>query len=358
MKRLFSLILILPILSFAGSSSSGGGVTMVAGGSDVEVEDETGYGDYRISLADGQSWFGGDVLGSDLFDAGAGTFDSGTYSWSAYWTNTIANVSNALEITYVDTAGGANLILKDAADLSSDLTAGQLYKLQLDAKINTGSANISLTLGSLNTYDAVTNTTLQTFVIYFVAYSADADRLRLSNMSAGEVITLDNITIQAVTSPADYADTGALIRVCDSGGTTATDCATGYLGSAEAGETRTALPNNITGITKANPGVVSSTSHALVVNQQVYFYGLTEMTELNDTYKVITAVGGANSFSINDTSGYGAAETTGGATGWEITAAWPNSVTIYKEPHLATEGWLSIGATFDPNDISTWEIYQ
>ncbi|KKK82225.1 hypothetical protein LCGC14_2805530, partial [marine sediment metagenome] len=67
---------------------------MVGGSSDVVVEDETGYGDYRISLADGQSWFGGDVLGADLFDAGAGVFTAGTYSWTANGANTIANVAN------------------------------------------------------------------------------------------------------------------------------------------------------------------------------------------------------------------------------------------------------------------------
>jgi len=43
----------------------------------------------------------------------------------------------------------------------------------------------------------------------------------------------------------------------------------------------TALPNNITGITKANPGVVSSTAHGLEVGDLVYFDTLTEMTELN-----------------------------------------------------------------------------
>jgi len=77
----------------------------------------------------------------------------------------------------------------------------------------------------------------------------------------------------------------------------------------------TALPNNVTGITKANPGVVSSVAHALAVGDIAYFDSLTEMTVLNGTYQTVSAVGSADLFSINDTSGYAAAETTGGACG-------------------------------------------
>lgn len=77
------------------------------------------------------------------------------------------------------------------------------------------------------------------------------------------------------------------------------------------------LPNNITGITKANPGVVSSVAHGLQVGDRVYFNGLTQMTELNTTSQYVTAVGSVNLFSINNTSTYGAAETTGGACGWD-----------------------------------------
>lgn len=83
--------------------------------------------------------------------------------------------------------------------------------------------------------------------------------------------------------------------------------------------TLVALPNDVTGITKANPGVVSSVAHGLAVGDLVYFTGLTEMTELNTTTQTVTAVGSADIFSINDTSSYGAAETTGGACASEVT---------------------------------------
>ena len=42
------------------------------------------------------------------------------------------------------------------------------------------------------------------------------------------------------------------------------------------------------------------------------------MTELNDTTQMVTVIDSANTFSINDCSGYGAAETTGGITGTSV----------------------------------------
>ena len=70
---------------------------------------------------------------------------------------------------------------------------------------------------------------------------------------------------------------------------------------------------DVTGITKATPGVVSVSAHGYAVGDIVYFSGLTEMTELNSTFQTVTVRDDADSFSINDTSGYSAAETTGGS---------------------------------------------
>ena len=80
----------------------------------------------------------------------------------------------------------------------------------------------------------------------------------------------------------------------------------------------TALPNNITGITKANPGVVSSTAHGLEVGDLVYFDTLTEMTELNWQVRAVTVKDSADAFSISTTAAYVAAETTGGACGHSV----------------------------------------
>ena len=77
-----------------------------------------------------------------------------------------------------------------------------------------------------------------------------------------------------------------------------------------------ALPNDITAITKANPGVVSSVAHTKATGDIVYFAGLSEMVELNEAIRFVIAVGGADEFSIDDTSRYALAEATGGACGW------------------------------------------
>ena len=65
-------------------------------------------------------------FGADLFDAGAGTFDAGTYSWIAYGTNTIANDANSLKVTYDNNSQGAYLSLRDAYDMTENLVVSNL----------------------------------------------------------------------------------------------------------------------------------------------------------------------------------------------------------------------------------------
>jgi len=113
---------------------------------------------------------------------------------------------------------------------------------------------------------------------------------------------------------------------------------------------------SVSGITKANPGVVSATAHDLETGDYVLFDSLTEMTELNETIQTITEID-ANSFSINDTSGYVAAETTGGncankissamvSEGGEITAPpYTATDTTQAEPVFESDGLRVIGTT-------------
>ncbi len=418
MKKLYSLFLGLILAVCISSLAFSYSALMMMGGSDTVVEDETGYGDYRISLVDGQSWFGGDNLAADLFDAGKGIFTSGTYSWTVYGTNTIANVSNALAITWVDDAAGAHLEWADAEDLSSDLTIGTLYKVQFDASINTGSAEVHIYNQAGSSIDSVTvdKTSLQTFVIYFVATHATGDSMRMANMGAGEVLTLDNITIQAVTSPALYADTGAFIRVCDSGGTDAANCATGYIGEAGTGETlggellsNPTFDVNTTGWTAfldvvlaSVAGGVSNNAIRLTVGASTNPYAFQAGSNTvnkeykmggwvkqgtESTYRLYSSWTGYENTGITDETEstatwarkewYGVAAglsermilrivAAGGAgttlffdemTFKEVTEPTPNSVMIRKTPG-GVEGWLKIGATFDPNAISTFTISQ
>jgi len=119
-----------------------------------------------------------------------------------------------------------------------------------------------------------------------------------------------------------------------------------------------ALSANITGITKATPGVVSSVGHGLAVGDVVYFSGLTEMTELNGTLQTVTAVGSADLFSINDTSGYGSAETTGGACGFNASAAvlicTPVPATKLTWTIPLPNGTASVGKLYYRKNDNTW----
>ena len=81
-----------------------------------------------------------------------------------------------------------------------------------------------------------------------------------------------------------------------------------------------AAAKNVTGITKATPGVVTfAAAHGYANGDVIYFSGLNEMTELNTEYWVLRSNAG-DTFEFQttvgnslDTIGYGAAETTGGA---------------------------------------------
>ena len=138
------------------------------------------------------------TLGSELWDADASTFDSGTHSWVVYGSNTIANDSGALKITYVDDVRGAYVWFKDASDLSSDLTVGKLYRLTFDAKVNSGSsvdvsANANSVVGA-----TVTETSFTSKSIDFVCSATTSNYLNVLNMGSGEIVWIDNLSLKEV----------------------------------------------------------------------------------------------------------------------------------------------------------------
>jgi len=82
-----------------------------------------------------------------------------------------------------------------------------------------------------------------------------------------------------------------------------------YIGVSEAGEP-TGTPLTITGITAANPGVVTSTAHGLLEGDVGEIAAVVGMTELNGTSQVVDNPD-ANTFEIVDTTGF-TAYTSGG----------------------------------------------
>jgi len=96
--------------------------------------------------------------------------------------------------------------------------------------------------------------------------------------------------------------------------------ATGAISSNAAMHTETKeAAKGVSGITKANPGVITfNAGHGYSNGDFVYLSGLTEMTELNSAYVYLTGNSG-DTFQIHSTAAYGAAETTGGNCAQKIT---------------------------------------
>ena len=159
----------------------------------------------------------GETLGADLFDAGAGTFDSGTYSWAPYASNIITNDAGALKIQYVDSSYGASTYLNDSYDLTTNLTVGALYKLSFDAKVNTGAVAVRLYLGESKNIATITETSFVSKEAYFTSHSETGVQFHMYGMSAGEIIWLDNIVLTKVLTPP--ATTGVKIYSQKNGST-------------------------------------------------------------------------------------------------------------------------------------------
>ena len=155
-------------------------------------------------------------LGNNICDIGEfnGTDGQNVTGWTPYGSNTIVYDSNSAKITYVDNSTGAYFMLNSTALSVSSLTVGKVYKCTFDAKINTGSVNLKWTTqsslpfgagsethaylsGATTKNETLTNTSYEKRVAYFVAGFTSV-YLYVSNMSSGEVVHIDNMTVQEV----------------------------------------------------------------------------------------------------------------------------------------------------------------
>ena len=144
---------------------------------------------------------------TSLVDANASTFvGTSTYGWVKYGNNTIANTSNQLVVTYVDNSQGAYNYLKDSTDLTTNLTVGKKYKVQIDAKYAGGSAGAYLQVyDGANYIDAsVLTTSLTTYYIEFTAQHATNVLVKVRDLSESNVITLDNFYVYRCGAVTDY----------------------------------------------------------------------------------------------------------------------------------------------------------
>jgi len=150
-------------------------------------------------------------FGDDLFDSGVGDYGDSTGAWAVEGNNTIANDTSALKITFVDDDDGAKLFLKDAADLTSDLTVGRNYRLTFTYKINQVSgANVSLQINKGDATFATTGTLNQTSFTTltkdFTAMHATNANVRFNNLSSGDILHVKDFTLKEVGIATGWTD--------------------------------------------------------------------------------------------------------------------------------------------------------
>ena len=143
----------------------------------------------------------------NLVDAAASAFTSGTYSWVAYGTNAIANVSNNLTITYGNNEQGAYNYLRDSSDLNQDLVVGKKYRLRITAKYAGGASGVQFELNNGATLDSLgaLTTSFAEYVHEFTAGSGAASAyLRLDGLATGNVVTIDTWQVDEIGCVSDY----------------------------------------------------------------------------------------------------------------------------------------------------------
>lgn len=149
-------------------------------------------------------------VGSEMYDSAASTFESGTANWLTWPNTTIANIGNALEITYVDNNLGAMTYFRNAANLNTDLVIGKRYRITFDAKTTGGTATA---IGHVecnplpNPSTPTLTTSMQRYSLDFEASKTTGHYFDFRGLSAGNVITVDNISVKelhtADTTPYD-----------------------------------------------------------------------------------------------------------------------------------------------------------
>jgi hypothetical protein len=152
------------------------------------------------------------VSGIDLFDIGAGGFETGPGGWVPFDSNTVEispdkahSGTKSLKVTYVDSANGARVPLSEASDLTRNLVIGKRYRATCWAAEGAGaSLNIALYSGETGlrmSEVAVMNQTMTRIVLDFTCEHVTSDSLRLYNFGSGEVGYIDDISLQELYTP-------------------------------------------------------------------------------------------------------------------------------------------------------------
>ena len=126
----------------------------------------------------------------------------------AYSNNTVAVDSDTIKITYVDSANGALIRLKESSGaLTEDLVVGKQYRLTADLKVNAGSSVNWYVVGpDVFLKDGLTETDFTTFSVDFTAVHATSSYLRVNAMGSGEIAFIDNLTVKEIGIATGWTD--------------------------------------------------------------------------------------------------------------------------------------------------------
>ena len=146
---------------------------------------------------------------TNLWDTPASVFTSGTYAWTATGSNTIANVGNALAVTYESATDGAYVYFRAAHDLSTNMIVGARYRFSVDAKYAGGSAcSLKVHNGSSAEPTQTLTTSTVRYEFEFTSGHATNGFATFSGMNAGNVVTIDNLSIVRIGAVAEYDGSG------------------------------------------------------------------------------------------------------------------------------------------------------
>ena len=209
--------------------------------------------------------------------------------------------------------------------------------------------NDRLAVGSTQTLSVITDGNAQDLTPQ--TFESDNDpNISTTASSATVTIVDDNISNVTVYDSIEFKTPVAVGGIVLSG-VYAIDLvlgSTSYQITAASAATTTRAPADITDITMANPGVVTYSGDDNFANGDlVYIYGVSGMTEVNGTLQTVANVDtGANTFEIENTSGFTAYTSGGTASPAAVpefaTSSGSSSVTVTFQSH-----GLSAGSTIN-----------
>jgi len=133
-------------------------------------------------------------------------------SWVPYGTNTIeideSGDNEAIKFTSVDGQNGGKVYLRDAADLSDDLTVGNYYKVTATVKKTGGTSFLYVNSGGGFNVAELTASYVE-YTFYFKASTVDSDYLYFASLDATDTVYIKDLTIKDVTTGSNwviYAD--------------------------------------------------------------------------------------------------------------------------------------------------------